>query len=411
MPKKSGLGRQDDFDFGKAKPSKIKSLQQLRESDRTSFYLPPKTDLAPHDPCGNIHINDNPDLMILGKGGRQVGDLVLYDPIQEKNYLSQFSRYEDSIRLLPSDIFEQDNKTYYRFCSSDSPNGFWQVEVGGGGTYISFTPPVLTIICPRPFSLADLVKLTTDGTSIKWTQQQGRTTIISPITGDGSLNPTIAIIGVRSPLDPPILLLAELEDNSSIFTYLAIRTTVTEVVDGQSGMESPLIIDGGPDLTIPCNSFAPILRSSGTAFVWSSGTIDITWSPPPSNQAWIDSYLFQQDIDGVYETITTVSKSDRRATVSLGGYYRIVAVFNILGRGYSFTESCHISFPNFPPYLVLACDEVNGQSGMDGNFTITQYPISVLNYFVQPRDITDGQSGMDGDFVATIYNLTGGIVG
>ncbi|MBO3463113.1 fibronectin type III domain-containing protein [Aetokthonos hydrillicola Thurmond2011] len=437
MVKKSGLGRQDDFSKNSKIPQ-VPKLSQLREGDRASFILRPDNSLLPHLPCDGIQINDNPDLRITGKGGRQVGENILYDPAQELNYRSQYQRYLRSLWYAPSYTEEKNNKITYFFCSSSSPTGYWEVVVGGGGTYLNFAPPVLTIICPRPFNLQDYVALDTDGESIAWSQQQGRTTIISPAGGNGSLNPTIVIVGTRSPLDPPILLLAELEDNTSVFNYLLIRTTVAEIVDGMSGMESGLVVDGGPQLTIPC-SFAPIPGTPNTAFTWSSGTIEITWNPPPSHSSWITEYRLQQDIDGSYQTVQSISPTNRRATVGLGNYYRILTIFNVLGRGYSATESCRIRFSSNPPYVVLGCDRVNGQSGMDGKLTVTQYPLSVVNYFVPkdeingqsgmdgkltvtqyplsvvnyfiPKDEINGQSGMDGKFVTTIYNLTGGIVG
>ncbi len=338
MVKKSGLGQPDDF-FKNSKIPKTPKLSQMREGDKASFIIRPDNTLLPHLPCDGIQINDNPNLNIIGKAGRQQGEVVLYNPVADLNYRSQYQRYLRSLWLAPSHVQEEGNKITYFFCSSLSPTGYWEVVVGGGGTYIHFTPPVLTIICPRPFKLQDYVKVETDGNSAIWTQQQGRVTIISPTYGDGSLNPTVAIIGNRSPLDPPILLLAELEDNPKAFDYLVIRTTVTEIVDGVSGMESPVVCDGGPQLTIPC-SFAPIPSTPNTAFFWNSGSIEITWNPPPSHQQWVTEYRLQQDIDGSYQTVQSISPTNRRAAVSQGNYYRILTIFNTLGVGY--LTSCTI---------------------------------------------------------------------
>jgi hypothetical protein len=438
MARKSGLGREDDFDFNKSKPKQPPKLSEKRPGDRTSFYLRPDPTLFPKDPCDSVHIsNDLPNLNILGKGGRQFGDLVLYDPIQKKNYLSQSDRYERSLNILPANVIERDGKTIYLFCSSTSPTGFWEVTVGGAGTYLRFTPPILTIICPRPLALKDLTVVETDGTSIKWTQTQGRLTIVSPSSGEGSLNPDIFIIGNRSPLDPPILLEAELEDNPSFFDILVIRTTIAEEFDGVSGMEA-ITIDGGPLFTIPC-LFSPLPNAPNTAYCWDSGSIEITWNSPPYSQ-WLVEYRVQQNIGGVYQTIATIpTNNERRATVFQGNYYRILAVFNSLNAGYSATESCRIYFSPNPPYYVLSSDRIDGLSGSDGQLTATQYSLTAITcetsidridslsgsdgqltatqYPLLPItcetsiDRIDSLSGNEGQLTATIYNLTGGIVG
>jgi hypothetical protein len=436
MARKSGLGREDDFNFNKSKPKPPPKLSDIRQGDRTSFLIRPDKSLYPQDPCDNIHINDTPDLRIFGKGGREFGDIVLYDPVQKLNYLSQGDRYERSLNLLPNKIEEKNGKTIYYFCSSNSPSGFWEVTVGSGGTFLRFTPQVLTIICPRPFKLQDLIAVETDGTSIKWMQTQGRLTIVSPSIGDGSLNPDIFIVGGRTPFDPPILLEAELEDNPDIFDILAIRTTLTEEFDGVSGMEV-IAIDDGPLFVIPC-LFAPLPGIPNTAYLWESGSIEITWSPPQYSK-WVVEYRLQQNVGGVYQTVAVIPVStERRVTIARGIYYHILTIFNTLDAGYSATKSCPI-YLSIDSRYVFATDAIDGLSGNDGNLAVTQYPLSAVahapifdrfdglsgsegNLKVAQYPLSavahapifdrfDGLSGSDGNLKSTIYNLSGGIVG
>lgn len=437
MGRKSGIGRNsDDFDFNKSKPKPPPKLSQIRENSKTSFYLKPDPTIFPEDPCGNLHIGDIPDLNIIGKPGRQFGETVLYDPVQRVNYLSISDRYERSLNLLPVKISEEGNTTTYYFCSDLSPSGFWEVVIGGGGTYINFTNPILTIICPRPFRLQDYTGVETDGTSVKWTQTQGRITIVSPASGEGSLNPFISIIGNRTPLDPPILLLAELEDNPAAFDFLVIRTTITEVVDGVSGNEGAIAPNAGPVYKIPC-LFSPLPDTPNTAYCWVSGSIEITWNPP-SDYLWISEYQLQENIGGTYQTIQTIpGNAERRATVELGKYYRILTINNVLGRGYAVTESCRIFFNagDFVfgsdrldglagsdgrltavqyPIAVIRCetpiDEFNGLAGGDGRLSAVQYPIAAIRCET-PVDEFNGLAGSDGKLTAVVYNLVGGIVG
>lgn len=436
MARKSGLGREDDFNFNKSKPKPPPKLADIRQGDRTSFLIRPDKTLYPQDPCDNIHINANPDLRIFGKGGREFGDIVLYDPVQKLNYLSQSDRYERSLNLLPNNIETENGKTIYYFCSSNSPTGFWEVTVGGTGTFLRFTIPTLTIICPRPFSLQDLTGVETDGTSIRWVQTQGRLTIVSPSSGEGSLNPDIFIIGGRTPFDPPILLEAELEDNPSAFDILAIRTTLTEIFDGVSGSET-YTIDGGPLFTIPC-LFAPLPDAPNTAYCWESNNIEITWSPPQYSK-WLVEYRLQQNVGGMYQTVVVIpTTSERRVTITRGIYYRIITVFNTLSAGYSASKSCPI-YLSIDSHYVFASDRVDGLSGSEGNSTATQYPLSAvaiapiidaldglsgndgnstaIQYPLSAAaiapiiDALDGLSGSEGNLKSTVYNLTGGIVG
>lgn len=434
MAKKSGLGRNnDDFDFNKAKPKPPPKLSQIRPGDRTSFYLRPDPTIFPKDPCGDLSIQGLPNLNILGKPGRQAGETVLYDPVQKKNYLSVSDRYERSLNLLPSKIVTEGRKTTYYFCSGNSPTGFWEVVVGGGGTFLKFGTPILTIICPRPLSLKDLTTIETDGESIKWTQQQGRLTIISPSSGDGSLDPDLFIIGNRTALDPPVLILAELEDNPEVFDFLVINTTVKEIVDGVSGSEAVAFPNTGPQYQIPlCVTAIPTI-----SYQWTGGEIEITWDTP-SDRLWISEYQLQQNIGGTYQTINTIpANGERRTTVSQGNYYRLLAINNVLGVGYAATESNRFYFPNTPPYPIFSTDHFDGLSGSERAIA-TQYPLTVITIpaevdtvdgmsgseraiasqyplaaiILQPEtDTINGQSGSDGQLVATVYNLVGGIVG
>jgi hypothetical protein len=435
MGRKSGLGREDDFNFKKDKIKPPPKLSQIRQGIRASFYLQPDTSQMPKEPC-EIHIGDElPDLSIIGKPGRQQGEVVLYDAAQQKNYLSISDRYERSLFIQPDNIVQRDGKTIYYFCSSQSPTGYWEVEVGGSGTFLEFANPILTIICPRPVTLQELTEVLTDGTAIKWTQTQGRLTIVSPASGAGSLNPDIFIIGNRTPEDPPILLLAELEDNPGVFDFLIIRTTIAEIFDGVSGMEKAIAPNAGPNFDIPC-TFRPVpIIPPNTAFIWESGTIDISWFPP-AEALWMAEYRLQQNTTGVYQTIQTIPvPGERRATVGLNIRYRILAINNVLNAGYAVTDSCRFEFR--PREFGFASDRLDGLSGSDGAIVATQYPLAVIRCET-PIDTIDGLSGneiftatqyplavircetpidtIDGlsgneIFVATVYNLVGGIVG
>jgi hypothetical protein len=399
MPKKSGLGRQDDFNFGASKPKKIKDVSELRQTDKVSFYLKSNIKL-PQDPCDSVHINDIPNLNIIGKPGRQTGSSVDYDPVQQKNYLSISARYDRSLWLSPSKIERRGNKTVYLFCSSGSPTGFWEVVVEGGGTYIRFLPNVLTIICPRPFRLQELVQVETDGDSFIWTQLQGRDTIVFPSDGtEGSLNPIISVIGIRTAVDPPVLLNAELADNPEAFAILAIRTTIAEIIEGVAGA-GEVAPNGEPELKIPCR-LTPAPAIPGSASQWNDGDLEVTWGLPGTHLPWVSEYWLQENATGNYQTVR--ASTIPLASVQKGRYYRVLTIFNPLSSGFFASESCRFYFPLFAS-PVIAADSIPGLSGSAGDEIITQYPLAVFTCPISTNDI-DGLSGSAGDEIITQYPL------
>jgi len=403
------IGDFDNFKFDKNKLKPISKLGNLRESNRVSFYLRPRSNPFPKEPCGFFEIDNNlPNLDLLNKPGREPGTVVLYDPIQQDNYRRLQPRYEKALSLRPTEVKTENNKIIYQFCSSDSPVGFWRVEVGGGGTFLRFGTPILTIICPKPFQLQDLTTVETDGTAIEWTQLQGRETIISPNSGDGSLNPFVSIIGARDPLDPPILLQAVLEDNTLISDTLVIQTTATDHWDGFSGSEV-VSKDSDPCRSVPCQ-IIPLPRQPNTALCWQSGSIDVTWLLPSCYQDWFIESRVQQNTGGTYQDIAIVpATGTRRFSLTRDEYYRILSIHNVLNAGYSVNQSCRFYYPLGSTHdFVFADDEWDGFSGSEV-VQITQYNLGVKT--VKPDDDEwDGFSGSEAVQI-TQYELTGAIIG
>ncbi len=353
------------------KPKKIQDVSELKQTDKVSFYLKPNIDL-PKDLCDKgFQIRKLPNLNILNNRGRDFGAKIIYDPIQKINYLSQWERYNKSLKRYPDKVEKRGQKTVYFYCSSNSPTGFWEVEVGGNGTFIEFKPPILNIICPRPFKLQDLVEVTTDGDSFIWRQEQGRTAIISPLSGEGSTNPFISIIGARDADDPPILLNATLSDNDDAFAYMAIRTTIREIFNGFN-LVSNLQKDAGEDLTIPC-VFYPVTAVPNTAYVWSSGALGITFKAPlhkPIYQYWL-----QENINGFYQTVQT--SNIEYFNIEASKRYRILSIFKTSANDYFGTESCPFYF-DFFPRKILAADKINGLNIASLDELTTLYPLSVI---------------------------------
>lgn len=323
MPRrKSGIGRQSGDDFGKIR--KQPDIDTYRQSSRWSFRAPaPKPDLTKlNDQCGfeEIHSTQN----LLDKRGRQEGELVLYDPVQEQNYLSQSARYEAAVELDIHSIGKNDaGRTVYRFCSKASPTGFWEVTISGA-TYVRIINPILNIICPRPFKLGDVgSSIQTDDESLVWEQLQGRLTIVSPESGIGSLDPTFAILpAARDPLEPPILIRVSLSGDASIGDTLAIRTTATSTVFGIGSN----LMDWGQD---PCRSvqkvfLLPAVTSGAIAYNGTS-LLAVGWLAPTCAVADITGYIWQQNTTGQYLDVQSFTVAEpKRFLLSPSTRYRII---------------------------------------------------------------------------------------
>jgi len=379
MGKKSGVGKlPDNNDF---KPKKIGKFGSQRESYRTSFKVPkPETDLRNlDDRCGFNEIEDNQDL--LDARGRKTGDLYFPDPIETTNYNSQAIRYERSLDLIPDKTYKDGNgRTVYAFCSKNSPTDFWEVSTVGG-TFLTIPNPALVIICPRPFAASELLGvISSDGTTFRWSQLQGRATIVSPTEGDASsgvLNPFISIIGAPSTFDPPILLLLELLDNPLIFRIVQIVTTPTSENYGKD--VGSAIADLAPEFKVTAIIPAPD-RVMGAA-VYRGEAISATWNLP-ANTVGLNSFSILQNTVGSYDNIATLTLFEsRRIPFAANGYYQIQSHY--LDQFDSFSSRSETFIWQFPIEFLgrIFADETFGSKSVSvaNEVGSTNYQLTVVS--------------------------------
>ena len=331
MAKKKGQGRVgrwgDSFD-GKGNLSKLENVKTVKPSKQWNDPMPaPKFDMLNEICTSDVKIDMNNQ--IFGGPGRQQGDVVTYEASQYFNYKVAWSRFEKARSLSPSYVHKISEKKYkVGYCTSSSPSRFWEVEVSfGNGTYITLSNPNLTILCPRPFSVSELSQVGTDADSLVWEQLQGRITIISPTSGDGSLNPTISIIGNRTPTDPPILIKVSLPDDPNIFDILAIDTTLTERIKNIATY-SRLGYD--PQYMITSASIIPYKNNpTGLNLSYLVSIENSSWNIPNTN--YKDDYLgitLEQNKTGTWEKVKTVFKNEtQKITLELFVHYRIITLY------------------------------------------------------------------------------------
>lgn len=379
MARKSGVGKlpsNDDF-----KPKKIQKFDSNRQSNRVSFKVPkPKDDLRNlDDKCGFNEINDSQNL--LEKRGRKTGEIYLPDPIEVTNYNSQALRYDRSLDLEIDRIYQDTNgRTVYAFCSKNSPTGFWEVT-SVSGTFLDIPNPNLVIICPRPFTASELLgTITSDGTTFRWSQLQGRTTIISPTQGDvasGVLNPMFSTIGAPSTFDPPILLLLELLDNPLIFRIVQIVTTPTSDNFGKD--LSMAIADIAPEFKVL--SIVPSPSRISGASVYLGEQLNFTWNLPTNNNLLIN-FSVLQNVSGSYDLLSDVNISDRQFVFSANSYYQIQANYaDEYDAFQSRSDTFYWQFPLEFAGRIFADETINSKAlAIANNPGYTDYQLQVLYY-------------------------------
>ena len=334
MARKKGTGRVgrwgDSFD-GAGKLPKPESIKTVKPSSQWNDPMPqPKFDDMSNQVCtSDDDMNINMNGQIFGGPGRNQGDVVTYEASQYFNYKVAWSRFSKARILVPGYV-NQISKNKYKvgYCSSNSPTRFWEVDVSfGNGTFINLSNPNLTILCPRPFSATEFSQVNTDADSLIWEQIQGRITIINPSSGDGSLDPTMSIIGSRTPLDPPILIKVSLPDDPDIFDILAIDTTLTERLYNISCNNK--IIKSNPQYQVQINALSGYRANpNGTPNNYIVSLQSATWVNPVLHQDDIIAAIWEQNVSGMWQQIAYIPIDQTKIiNLSLFIHYRIINIY------------------------------------------------------------------------------------
>lgn len=347
MPKKK---KKDEYTSGKTE-NVYKKIEQNRDTRYFKASRKDETIEIPKD-CNFTDSLKLPD--IFNQVGRREGEAIIYSPTQAYNYYSQSERYDRSLKLVPSYIKNNDaQELIYGFCSSNSGSGYWEVRIPNTGTatYIKLTPSILTIICPRPFLLSELVSLESDSTTYKWSQISGnRTVLIEP---DNVANPTISIQNTcftstcnASTLDP-IRLRVE-TDNFLIFTDLVI---LNQLIDNFDGLGFTKISE--ELLCAKAKNFIKLPDNFSHAYCYSNQDIVVSWSDGSCYSDKIINYEIQELLPPYTTILVTTTK---KFTAENNKKYRIKTNFKTFDREFSSTEIVNV---NIPDYAIFADELTN----------------------------------------------------
>jgi hypothetical protein len=311
------------------------TLKDIRVGDNASFYIKPTPLAQVPDRCANFHIDTTlPNIDLIKKRGRNPGKASLYSADQVINYQSESTRYDKALNigLHPDHITTQGNSTIYYFCSSDSPTGYWEVTVAPSGTatYINFAKNPLTIICPAPFKLSALAALSTDSSTIQWTQIDGNRTVL--IESDTDFDPTIDIqltcyTGECSSASLSPLILRAQTDNDLLFADLYI---FNRLVDEYYGLGYSYYQDD-----VQCrkvNSVHIVPKYTQKAYTWTGDPLLVTWDNPACDVQFLTGFQWQS-LTPPYANYLHFGLSDVREIYLTGNTrYRIVTEFNVHGK-------------------------------------------------------------------------------
>lgn len=334
-------------------------FSRLKPGDKMSFYTG-KEDLLPipGDVCDEL---PTPDIINLApdRKGRQEGTSVIYSPDATYNYLSVSERYDKSIQLAPAYIQEKSNKIVYGFCSHTSPTGYWEVTIstGGNATYLTFDPPFLVILCPRPFNISELTTISTDSTVFSWSQIAGNRTVL--ITPDNTADPQIDVQSscftntCDSASVSPLILRVE-TDNPLVFADLVILNRPIDNFDGlgYSAIESGIL----------CRKVVVVNRLPGNqqrAFIWQGENILITWSTPACDSEFITGYRLQQLFTSYIDIQGFTLIQNRIAEIAVNQRYRIAADFAFYGTStdVSYSEPITVNYDATLPLKTVFADD------------------------------------------------------
>lgn len=386
MPRKPG-------DFGRLdKVGKIPTLRQIKEGDHASPKVP-RLDpgFLDDDECGQIHIPD-PFREKIPSQGRQAGEAIVYDAAQTYNYPSQSARYERSLNLVPNQIFQRDGRNVYRFCSSRSPVGFWEVYEGGC-TFVNTGGKILYLLCPPT---GYRLHVETDCERVTWTQISGRAVILDP---PDSPDPELIILDDLSSRDP-IILRASLPEDPLVADDLVIRTTPTEQITSPASSELLSGADSNPVLQVSVVRETP--GTPETAFQWVGGSIPATWDLPSTLPVF--ETRWQKNSTGQYEDVEIFPvASPRSFSVELGTYYRILTVYNLHDSGISAIASRTFRFA--PNGNVYATSRMPTPSGVSLGSIATDYPLGGISQ--QYTDLIPAPASTSITSIVTDYPLGG----
>lgn len=355
----------------------------------------------PGDAC-DVKIGNISNLDIIKTKGRVTGELITYDADNIYNYQSQSQRYDKSIGLIPAYVNATEESTIYGFCSHNSPKGFWEVVLGKGGiaTFIDLSPNFLTILCPRPFFLDELLEIDSDSPSFLFTQIAGnRTVIIEPNNIKYPLfniQSTCFTDTCDSSTTSPLIIRIE-TNNPLVFTDLVILNRAIDNFDGQGFASIPDNAISGRKVT----NLQRVPDDLQRVYLWMGTDLIFTWSNPTVDSEFITKFTIQRLVPPYTDIDTILITDNRVTTLSPNERYRIETAFLIFGSPTTtISDPVFFSYPT-PNVKTLFADDSGSSLGY-AFITSNYVTVNFGNKLVNEIDIND--VGIGYTYISNTYN-------
>lgn len=360
------------------KIGKVPSFGEKRDSKRVS----PRVAKDPFaEKTGMDEYKDPPFLYDVDTGTgnpKQPGEVDLYTPETVSQYKSQWARYERGLELMPAAIHAEGRHTLYKFQSNNAIDGYWQVRVRPGASFLNITKPEFQILCPRP---TQLTVVESDGEAFTWQQIKGSRSAL--LTNPTTINPILDILsycdgnGCSDGSVEPIVLKVEPLKQPELFDTITIYTTPTSTHYGNSFERAIASLDSEPARrVITLRPGAPLPSYLQRGYQANPpNTLMTTWDLPATALEYLTHTEWQENTTGQYLKVQEFAVNETRIiTLQTSRHYRIVSTFNTFGR-ISSVESQR--FYNVTPNKVVAADDsLDGLSMNKVATSITVLPLA-----------------------------------
>lgn len=373
------------------KIGKVPSFGEKRDSKRVS----PRVAKDPFaEKTGMDEYKDPPFLYDSDTGTgnpKQPGEVDLYSPETVSQYKSQWARYERGLELMPAAIQPDGRHLLYKFQSNNAIDGYWQVRVRPGASFLNITKPEFQILCPRP---TQLTVVESDGESFTWEQIKGSRS--AQLTNPTTINPILDILsycdgnGCYDGSVEPIVLKVQPLKQPELFDTITIYTTPTSTHYGNSFERAIAATDFDPARRVTQLSAGvslPLYLQRGYQ-ANPLNTLMVTWSLPATGLEFLTHTEWQENTTGQYLKVQEFAVNELRLiTLQTNRHYRIVSKFNTFSRTSSIESQ---RFYNVSPNRVVAADD-----SLDGlSFTKSKSSLTVLPLARKGLEVTDNFDGL-----------------
>ena len=350
-----GIRKYNPFDY---RPQGIGEDNQGTRFDRTLATRPTAIDRKALPPMA-YRLSEYGEQFCLTK---HEGRAWVYTPESLSHYFSQWKRYQKSLSLQPQAlVVDPDGESIYRFFSTGSPYGYWDVKVGTliEGAAALQAPAQLIEFCASPIVVDATVQPETE--TATWSQIAGVPVPFAQFERGERLEiyRTIEQGPFTFQLDLP-------GDVNPLSVQTIVETSPRDFPEGYGFQLAYL-----PSLASNPSQIPFLVNGCGVTGQ-QSGVLSITFDPPSDNDAYVTGYRLEQLDSNIWSTVDTSDPTPRQFDgVSGGPELRIITFFDVASRQF---QSVSDRFTFNGDLVDVAASDCSRMYGMNSAVTgLTQF--------------------------------------